>query len=163
MFIVWCESPFCQYFGWMGLMTCLIKILHLCDYWNKSDRVFAEMQINSYSFIILLKSIFRSIHNFEKFWCWKSDYHFLGRPVFRLRVNYDNWMLHCLVLQSLFLKKHACMIRAWFQKALNPFSIKIELLMSQHYSASLLPLERISDPNITNKKKDIVNSILSFP
>ena len=29
------------------------KILYLCDYWTKSDGVFAEMQIISYIIIIL--------------------------------------------------------------------------------------------------------------
>ena len=29
------------------------KSIFLCDYWPKSDGVFAEMQIISYSFIIL--------------------------------------------------------------------------------------------------------------
>ena len=66
---------FLSKFGWKGLMTCLIKSLFLRDYWIKSDGVFAEMQIISYNFINL--SIFRSICNFERYWCWKSDYHFL--------------------------------------------------------------------------------------
>ena len=50
-------------------------------------------------------------------------------------------------------KKERNKWRAYFQKALNPFSIKMELLISQDYSAYFLPLERISDPNIKSKKK----------
>ena len=53
--------------------------------------------------------------------------------------------------------------RAYFQKGLDPFSIKFELLISWHYLSYPLPLKRISDPNVTSKKKIIVNSILSFP
>ena len=50
--VVWVS--FLSKVGWKGLMTCLIKILFfLRDYWTKSDRVFAEMQIISYNFIIL--------------------------------------------------------------------------------------------------------------
>ena len=54
---------------------------------------FAEMQIISYNFIIL-KHIFRSIHNFERYWCWKSDYHFFGticiaNPWFSWCIVYD--------------------------------------------------------------------------
>ena len=43
--------------------------------------------------------------------------------------------------------------RAYFQKGLDPFSIKFELLISQHYSFYPLPLKHISDPNVTSKKK----------
>ena len=44
--------------------------------------------------------------------------------------------------------------RAHLQKGLDPFSIKFELLISQHYlSLYPLPLKRISDPNVTSKKK----------
>ena len=53
--------------------------------------------------------------------------------------------------------------RAYFQKGLDPFLIKFELLISRHYLSYPLPLKRISDPNVTSKKEDIVNSILSFP
>ena len=43
--------------------------------------------------------------------------------------------------------------RAYFQKGLDPFSIKFELLISRQYLSYPLPLKRISDPNVTNKKK----------
>ena len=33
--------------------------------------------------------------------------------------------------------------RAYFQKGLDPLSVKIELLISWHYSAYVLPLESI--------------------
>ena len=33
--------------------------------------------------------------------------------------------------------------RAYFQKGLDPLSVKIELLISRHYSAYVLPLESI--------------------
>ena len=39
------------------------------------------------------------------------------------------------------------------KKGANPLSIKIELLISRHYSIYRLPLEHISDPNITSIKK----------
>ena len=41
------------------------------------------------------------------------------------------------------------------KKALNPFSIKIELLISRYYSAYIPPLERISDPYMTSKEKTL--------
>ena len=52
------------------------KSIFLCDYWTKSDGVFTEMQIISYSFIIL-KHIQIDLH-FESYWCWKSDCNFFG-------------------------------------------------------------------------------------
>ena len=53
-------------------------------------------------------------------------------------------------------------MKSLFPKGAKSILIKIELLISRHYSAYLLLLERFSDPNIMSKK-DIVNSILSFP
>ena len=48
-----CESPFFQ--AWMEGTHDMPykKSLFLRDYWTKSDGVFAEMQIISYSFIFL--------------------------------------------------------------------------------------------------------------
>ena len=57
MFIVLCESPFCQNLDRRDLWHKLQNFLFLCDYWTKADGVFAEMQISSHSFIILKYSL----------------------------------------------------------------------------------------------------------
>ena len=68
VFYINLHRPFNINVQWKGLMTCLTTIHILRDYWTNSDGVFADMQIISYSFIIL-KHFFDS---FESYWFAES-------------------------------------------------------------------------------------------
>ena len=61
--MVECESPFFQNLDGRNSGHALQKSLFLCDYWTKSDGVFAEMEIISYSFIIQRHTCKFSIYN----------------------------------------------------------------------------------------------------
>ena len=56
-------------------------------YWTKSDRVFGQMQIITYSVIILNHTL---IHNFESFWCWKSNFIIFGGQIMVVSTQHNS-------------------------------------------------------------------------